>query len=327
MSHTTRTSLIAAALAGAVLVPSAAQADGTPTTLATEQAPTRVAAWESTVMWSRLDPASGRYALLKSVAGGAPTPVTVPERAGGPFDIDLGTNRSGSAFAVYSRDGDIYRLNLASGAETKVAKLSSPKLAERNPTIQRGRIAFIRRSGRFDELRIGDTTTGSKGSSLVVRRGSISYAELGNRQIAYVTSFSTPKSAGGEAQLRIRNLSTGSDKLAYRARSGGANIASITRPSFVAKPEGFLFARTNIGSGSGNRLIRYTLYGAKLDYAAGQSNYISTAWAGATLGAVVTSAIGGSESAQSTSPGACNDAGVAYCTVVLTGPLSFGLKP
>jgi hypothetical protein len=326
MSTTTRTSLIAAAIAAAAVVPSAAQAQGTPTTLATEQAPTRVAAWESTVMWSRLDPVTGHYALMKSVAGGAPTAVAVAQRARTPFDVDLGTSLSGSTFAVYTRAGDVYRLNVTTGTERKLAGLSSPKV-ERNPTIQGGRIAFIRRNGRVDELRISRTANPSQGSRLVVRRGSISYAELGNRHIAYVTSFSTPSSAGGEGQLRIRNLATGSDRLIHRARSGGANIASITRPSFVAEPEGFLFARTNMGSGGGNRLIRYTLSGSVLDYAAGQSNYISTAWAGTTLGAVTTSAIGGSESAGSTSPGACSDAGVNYCSVVLTGPLSFGLKP
>ncbi|HEV7806619.1 MAG TPA: hypothetical protein VGO80_12420 [Solirubrobacteraceae bacterium] len=54
-------------------------------------------------MWSRLDPATGRYGLLKSVDGGAPTAVGVAPRSGGPFDVDLGTSRSGSTVAVYTR--------------------------------------------------------------------------------------------------------------------------------------------------------------------------------------------------------------------------------
>ena len=38
-------------------------------------------------------------------------------------------------------------------------------------------------------------------------------------------------------------------------------------------------------------------------------SFISTAWANETLGAVTTSVIGGSESADSTKPGACTDDG------------------
>jgi len=74
--------------------------------------------------------------------------------------------------------------------------------------------------------------------------------------------------------------------------------------------------------------VRYTLNGGKLDYAAGSMSFISTAWANETLGAVTTSVIGGSESADSTKPGACtDDGGVRYCDIVLTGPLSFGPTP
>ena len=317
--------LLGTAVAGVAFVPAAA-AQAAPTTLANEQAPTRVAAWESTVMWSRQDPATGSYGLMKSVNGGAPTPVAVPKRAGRPFDIDLGTSSSGSTFAVYTRGGDIYRLNVATGVEAKVSRLSSPKV-ERSPTIQHGRIAFIRRNGRFDELRVGTATTGGH---VLVRGASILSAELGERHVAYVTAGSGGMRgtlAGGESQMHIRNLATGSDKMVYRARSGGSNHASIFRASYIARPEGFLWARTNVGSGSGNRLVRYTLNGGKLDYAAGDMSFISTAWANETLGVVTTSVIGGSESADSTAPGACTDGGVRYCDIVLTGPLSFGLTP
>jgi len=325
MFPTTRTSLIAAAIAAAAIVPSTAQAaQGTPTTLATEQAPTRVAAWESTVMWSRLDRATGRYALMKSVAGGAPTAVAVAQRSRAPFDVDLGTSLSASTFAVYTRGGDIYRLNVATGTERKLAGLSSPKV-ERSPTIQDGKIAFIRRNGRVDELRISRSANPTQGSRLVVRRSSIANAELGARHVAYVTQGLDDNV--GETQMHVRNVSTGNDKVVYRARSGGSNSAAVTRASYVAEPEGFLWARTNMGAEGGNRLVRYTLSGSKLDYAQGSMNYVSTAWAGEALGAVATSAIGGSESAGSTSPGACSDAGVSYCDVVLTGPLSFGLEP
>jgi hypothetical protein len=312
MSHLLRNLLLASAAIGTTLAPGAAQAA---TVLSTEQAPTRVAAWNGTVMWSQLDAATGDYRLVKSVGGGAPSPVAVPERAG-PFDIDLGTNRSGSTYAVYTRDGDIYRLGVATGVETKIAKLSSPTLAERDPTIQRGEIAFIRRDGGFDQLRIGNTTSGSTGSRLLVKKRSILSAELAIKQVAYV------ELAGNRRQVHVRNIRTGHDQVVYRASSGGANFAGITKPAYDAELSGFMWARTNLGSGTGNRLVRYELARSKLTYAQGSPRYNSTSWAGGQLGAATASSLDGSES-----PGACQDAGVNYCQVTLTGPLSFTLKP
>jgi hypothetical protein len=316
-----RTSLATVALAGAVLAPAAA-AQGAPTTLSVEQAPTRVAAWDGTVMWSHFDATAKTYSLVKSVDGGAPVPVGVAPRSGTPFDIDLGTNRSGATYAVYTRNGDIYRLNVATGAEAKVAKLSSPTRAERDPTIQRGEIAFIRRNAGRDELRIGDTTSASKGSRLLVRKRSILKPELGAKHIMYVVTGPGPISDEGAQYLRIRNVRTGADRQVYRAVSGGANAANVTRPTYVARPEGFLWARTNNGSGAGNRIVRYTLSGSKLSYALGSPRYNSTAWAGDALGVATATSLTGDET-----QGACADAGTNYCTVGLTGPLQFNLKP
>ena len=122
-----RTSLLTAVAAGAVLASAAPAAQAAPTTLAVEQAPTRVAAWSGTVMWSHFDPATKTYSLVRSVDGGAPATMALAPRTSGPFDIDLGTNRSGATYAVYTRDdGDIYRLNPATGSEVKITKLSSP---------------------------------------------------------------------------------------------------------------------------------------------------------------------------------------------------------
>jgi hypothetical protein len=309
-----RNRILTIGVAAAALGPAtAAQAA---TVLSTEQAPTRVAAWNGTVMWSQLDQATGSYRLVTSVDGGAPEPVAVPERAGGPFDIDLGTNRSGSTYAVYTRDGDIYRLGVASGVETKISKLSSPTLVERDPTIQRGEIAFIRRDGGYDQLRIGDTTGGSTGSRFLVKKRSILSAELAIKQVAYV------EASGNSRLVHVRNIRTGHDQVVYRATSGGANFAGITKPAYSADFNGFLWARTNLGSGTGNRLVRYELTGSKLSYAQGSARYNSTSWASPQLGAATASSLDGSDS-----PGACEDAGVNYCQVTLTGPLSFTLRP
>lgn len=304
------------AAAGALLAP-AAPAQGAPTTLAEVSAPTRVAAWEGTVMWSRFDLATRTYTLVKSVGGGAPVPVGVAPRGGSPFDVDLGTNRSGSIYAVYTRDGDIYRLRVATGTEKRLDTLSSSAFTERDPTIQRGEIAFIRRNAGRDELRIGNTTRGPKGSRLIVRRRSLVSAELGIRHIAYVTSASR-----FELHVRVRNLRTRADRRVHRARSGGANAAGVTRPAYAPSPDRFVWARTNLGSQTGNRLVRYTLRGSRLAYAQGSPRYNSTSWAGERLGAATASSLDGGET-----QGACADAGVNYCMVAVTGPLRFTLGP
>jgi hypothetical protein len=321
MNHYLRTSLLAAAAAGAALAPGAT-AQGAPTPLVLEQAPTRVAAWKGTVVWSHFDTTTKTYSLVKSVDGGEPAFVGVAPRRGSPFDIDLGTNRSGSTYAVYTRDGDIYRLNVATGAETKIDRLSSPALAERDPTIQRGEIAFVRRNRGRDELRIGNTTRASKGSRLIVRRRTILSAELGTKHVVYIDTAPGPISPDGEKRVRIRNLRTGAERQIYRAVSGGANAARVTKPTYIDEPEAFLWARTNNGSGRGNRLVRYTLRGSKLDYAQGSPFYNSTAWAGTVHGAVTASSLTGEETA-----GACTDAAINYCRVELTGPLQFDLQP
>jgi hypothetical protein len=314
MTHL-RNLLLTVGVAGAALAPAAA-AQAAPTVLSSEPVPTHVAAWNGTVMWSQLDTATGNYKLVKSVDGGAPTAVGVPERSGGPFDVDLGTNRSGSTYAVYTRDGDIYRLSVASGAETKITKLSSPTMAERDPTIQRGEIAFIRRDHGFDQLRIGDTTGASKGSRMLVKKRSITGAELAIKQVAYV------EDSGSSELVHIRNISGGHDQVVYRATSGGANFAGVTRPTYDSELNGFMWARKNLGSNTGNRLVRYQLPGSKLTYAQGSPRYNSTAWAGDQFGAATSSSLDGGDGRNS-----CDDAGVHYCVVTVTGLLSFTLKP
>ena len=313
-----RTSLIAAAaLTGAAFISSSAQA----VTLSVEQAPTRVAAWEGTVMWSRLDPATGRYQLLKSVNGAQATPVAVAQRTGGPFDVDLGSGRDGAPAAVYTRNGDIYRLTLATGIERKLDGLSSPKLVERDPTIQRGYVAFIRRDGGRDQLRLSRSTGGSPGSRLLAKKRLIANAELGDRHIAYTESVSYGV-VGGQGRVHVRNLRTGFDRIVYRATSGGANYANVTRAAYIAAPAAFVWARTNMGSGRGNRLVRYTLRGSKLAYGPATVRYNSTSWAGGTLGAVFATSLTGEETA-----GACVDGQRNYCEVGVSGPLSFTLDP
>ena len=257
------------------------------TTLSTEQAAGTVAAYDGTVVWSSYDAAAKDFRLVLSKDGGAPAALPVAPRAT-PFDVDLGTNANGSTYAVYTRCGagcDIYRLSLATGVETHLTQFSSPTADEREPTIQAGRIAFLRRdkSGgpTYDYLRMGfPRATGTKylGVKLhVTKFDSLAAPELSSTRIAY-----TRISEGigfGENDVHVRTISGSRDTKVYVARSGGANSPQVTRPSLTEDGKAFVWARTNNGSGSGNRLVRYALSSGKFSYAIGKSTWISTGWA------------------------------------------------
>ena len=281
-------------------------------------AATPVAAYGATAMWSRLDTATGKYQLVQSIAGGAPTLVGVPQRDG-PFDVDLGSNRNGATYAVYTRGGDVYRLNPRAGVETKV--LSSPDHAERSPTIQRGRIAFVRRAGGMDQLRIGDTSSGTNGTRMVLSKPLILAVELGNKHVAWVDNVATlPWSS--RTRVHIRNVATSRDHVVYLAGSGGASWSVVTKPSFTSDGSAFVWARSRIGA-AGSRIVKYSLDTSTLSYAQGSPLYGSVSWVDDKLGALVSTSI----AAGSSGAKECDDAGVRYCNVQYTGPLSFNLKP
>ena len=325
---------LAAALAAAVLAPAAGAA---PTTISTEARATPIAAWAGTVVWSTFDATTNDYHLVVSRNGAAPQRLPVAPSANA-FDVDLGTNRSGSTYAVYSRcttpatqntpptGCDLYRLSIASGIETKLDTLSSPTWDERDPTIFRGEIAFIRNEthgGKTqDVLRIGNTTSASKGTTALVKLnrlgGSLQDPEIAQSRLAYVKTNRN----GTVRDVHIRTLKAGgSDKRVYRSTSGGANAANVTGPSLSDTAASFFWARTNNGSETGNRIVRYTISSGKLAYAIGSRLYQYTAWASQTLGiaAVVDPSGTGDCSSNVNVPGAC--------TVRLTGPLRFDARP
>ena len=96
----------------------------------------------------------------------------------------------------------------------------------------------------------------------------------------------------------------------------------MTRPTYVGDAAGLHVGAHEPGLDTGNRLVRYTLRGSKLAYAQGSPLLTSTAWAGNLLGAATASAF------EATAfEGGCDDAGVNFCTVQLSGPLAFNLGP
>jgi hypothetical protein len=89
---------LALLLVCALTLPPSAEAE---TTVAVEQAPTAVNAFRSRVVWSSLDPASGKFSL-KLLRDGRVRQLGARTRTA-PFDVDLGPDAHGRVVAVYSR--------------------------------------------------------------------------------------------------------------------------------------------------------------------------------------------------------------------------------
>jgi len=320
MSHSSllRRTAALSALA-ATMIPAAAQA--APTRLSTEQGAAPIAAWKGLVAWSRLDTASKQWRLVASDNTAPPALVSGAGAASSAFELDLGSSRQGTEQAVYVRDGRLYRYSFAGQTETRLAKLAPGDV--RLPSIQRGEIAFVRPGATSDALQIGNTTSGSKGPRTLLRlthkAGTIQAVELSWDRVAYVVYDKGPYGFGRE-RLHVRMLRTGRDRVVYTATSGGANAAHITRPSLTDDQKAFVFARTNTGSGSGNRIVRYDIASGTLSFAPGSSRYFATAYAGPQLGLAALS--------DDSSTGTCfaniNDTpDKTECHVDLTGPLTF----
>jgi hypothetical protein len=321
-----RTSIAVLAAAAAVLA-AAAPAGAQERVLATEQRPTDVAAWGADAVWSSFDPATATYRLVRSHDGGAPAalPVAPSPR---PFDVDLGTNRSGSTYAVYTRcdDGDtgcdLFRLGLNTGREERLSSLSSPRWDERDPTIFRGRIAFVRHElvggEPGDTIRIGDTTATGTPTKVLAKGTGLSRPELGVSHLAYTRPRPAP---WGVEQVRVVTLSSRADRLVYEARSGGANSARVTGPSLSDSTKSFLWARTNNGSGTGNRIVRYAIASRAFTYGQGSSRWTSTSWAGGALGLITAASLDGT-----CFPGVDQSPAASVCRVAATGPVRFDLE-
>ena len=314
MSLRTLTAIAAVAAMGIAALP--AQAD---TTITRESKAFTASSLGATIAWSSYD-ASAKVYRLMTVTDGRPAALPVaPSKE--PFDADLGTNRSGHPVAVYTRHGDIYRFNFASGKEEKLTKLSS-HAEERQPTVWRGEIAFVRLEHGKQVLRIGNTTTGSKGTRAIVKLpnklGTITDPQLSLKRIAYTVSGRQTDEWGSEA-LHVRTLRSGHERTIYEARSGGANFADITRPTWDATGAHLYFARTNLGAGAGNRYIRWTARTGRLAYARGTRLADSTSWLGARDGMLVSLSYG---------EGICEDGSAPpVCRLIQTGPLSFTARP
>jgi hypothetical protein len=332
----------AGALACAVLAPAAQAAN---TTLSTEQRVTPVAAWAGTIAWSTYDAATDSFRLVISRDGGPPQPLGV---ASSPvaFDVDLGTNRSGSTYAVYTRcatpaapgdddrrgtDCDVYRTNVATANEQRLTSISSPAWDEREPTIMRGEIAFIRRETHGgttkDVLRVANTTSSSQGTRQLTKVTATASSflrdpELSSDRVGYIRNLRS----GGfpEQQMHTITLRALNDRIHYRARSGGLNAANIAGLAVSDTLKSFVWARTNTGSGTGNRLTRLTISSGQITYAQGSGRYVSSSWVNPSLGAVVM--VDGSGTGTCFE-GVTDPPSATRCSVQVTGSVTWFASP
>ena len=236
-------------------------ASAAPETLAQESAPFTADAYRDAVAWSAYNTDTKRY-RLRVLLGGRELPLTIPTSARN-FDVDLGplANSNDGIGAVYSRcdardtNCDIFLLDLETGNERRVTEVSSTNRDERQPSLHRNVISFSRSESRNRELvylRFLDRTKSLR-QAVPEGRGTVAATELGNgADLAY-----TWTSIRGEFRTQYLYRVQGNGRLERVARvgSGGLSQGRITAPSWAGG--GLYFARTNSGSGQGNRVYRY----------------------------------------------------------------------
>jgi hypothetical protein len=294
MKYVLPTLLSAAAVA---VLPAAASASP----LATEQHATTVSASGDAIAWSSYD--NGRYKLMLDQAGTiAAANVTTSKKA---FDVDLGTAKDGRLLAVYSRAGKLYEYDVAAGTERKLG------ISGTQPTVAAGRLAYVARKGGRDTLFLrnaGKTMT-------VFSAPKITGVQLSGERLAFVTNNAPTKLLQTET-LRVQTRS-GKPHAIYDARSGGANTADIVGPTFDASGKHLLWARRNLGSGSGNRYVRYTFASGTTTYALGSDENYSVSYMDATSGFAVARIPGNDDASRPGGP----------VIVDTTGALRFDARP
>jgi hypothetical protein len=265
---------MAAAAASTLAAASAAQAA---TTVASEARSFEVSAHGDAIAWSSYDATAGTYRLMLRRRNQA-QPLDVPASAQ-PFDVDLGTSTQGALVAVYSRAGRLYEWSSRTGAERPLG------IAGREPTVLAGRLAFVRRVGGRDVLYLRRSPRARSARQFTAgtsRASGIGVPALSRTHLAFVTYGPGRYGFGGQ-HLRVQSLA-GRSRVIYRATSGGANFANIVAPSFDGDGRHLFWARTNNGSGVGNRYLRRTLATGRQVAALGSSRICSTSWAGGTDG-------------------------------------------
>ena len=105
--------------------------------LATESAPFTADAFGDVIAWSSYDAAS-RRTRCACCAASTPVDTAAVAPSAAPFDLDVGPGPSGAPLVVYSRRGDLFQFDPATGAEQPLAEVNT-KGTELHPSIRRER--------------------------------------------------------------------------------------------------------------------------------------------------------------------------------------------
>ena len=279
--------------------------------LAAEAAPFTADAYRGVIAWSSYDTATKTY-RLRLLRDGVPV-VPAVEPSSEAFDLDVGPGPDGAPVVVYSRGGDIFQYDPATGLEQPLAEVNTPNL-ESQPSIYRSALGFVRRVHGRPNLYLrkgGDTRKQPR--PRFMRTLDVEGVELSARGLFVVyrsdvirgsccTDATLYRVAGG----RLRHI--------FEVPSGGANFGQIVTPSVDGGV--IYFGRTNDGSGVGNNFFRYDLRTKRLRSARGTRFAESLTWRGDRF-------------LLSRSPRGCapppetNPTAIPSCELVLTDPITF----
>lgn len=301
---------LAALIVLLALAASTAPAAAAEQRLAIESAPFTADAFGGVIAWSSYDAAAKVYRLRLLRDGVLVEPAVDASPA--PFGLDVSPGPDGAPLVVYSRRGDIFQYDPASGLENPLAEVNTPG-TELHPSLYRNALGFVRRvsgkpvlylrSGgdtrrqprpRFKEtLAIEDVELSARGLFVVYRTDIVRTC---------CTSATLYRVAG----KRLRHI--------FAVGSGGANFGQLVTPGVVGRS--IYFARTNQGSGQGNRFFRYDLRTKRLFAARGTSRAQSVTWLGDRL-------LLSRTSSGCVGPPLEEPTATRTCELVITDPIAF----
>ena len=248
------------------------------TRLATESAPFTADAYGAVVAWSSYDAAAKRYAL-RVTRGGVAVDTAAVAPSPDPLDLDVGPGPNGAPLVVYSRRGDLFQFDPATGAEQPLAEVNT-RGTEVHPSIDRKALAFVRtprgRKARPSLYLRKNGNTRKQPRPRFTETLAVDDVELSARGLFVVYRTDIVPTCCTRATLyRVRGKQL---RHLFYVGSGGANFGQLVTPSVVGRS--VYFARTNEGSGQGNNLFRLDLRNKRLFSARGTSRADSVTWLG-----------------------------------------------
>lgn len=249
---------------GVLMAPASAQAADTK--IAEPTSAQEVAGHAGRLAWSEGD-------RLMTWFNGLASQVPVPAQEGG-FDVDLGRGPGGGTVAVYSRPDGLYLFDFTAGAERRLDRLSKPKVRERGPVIDRGRVAFLSGTAQRRGLYVGSIGSGE------IRRvpkvpASIGGYDFQGRRVVY-----TQVAASGDRstdRLFVHDIRTGGRRVLARVTSGALSAAWLAGPTIAGR---FAYVAKVRLFAAGNRFLRIGLRTRRTREVAGRRHVIQAAFTG-----------------------------------------------